>query len=54
VSTKHNRRELIAICQHSGHLYELALLDIHLEADPTSSRLLAAYRVGSMTESPTT
>ena len=44
VSTKNNRRELIATCQHGGHRYEVALLDITLDADPTTSRLLAAYR----------
>ena len=44
VSTKNNRRELIATCRHGGHRYEVALLDITLDADPTTSRLLAAYR----------
>jgi hypothetical protein len=44
VSTKNNRRELIATCQHSGHRYQVALLDIDLDADPTTARLLAAYR----------
>src|ERR1700760_1776589 len=39
VSTKNNRRELIATCQRSGHRYEVALLDITLDADQTTSRL---------------
>jgi hypothetical protein len=44
VSTKNNRRELIATCQHGGHRYEVALLDITLNTDQPTSRLLAAYR----------
>jgi hypothetical protein len=44
VATKNNRRELIATCRHSGHRYEIALLDIHLSADPDTTRLIAAYR----------
>lgn len=39
-----NRRELIATCQRDGRSYEAALLDIDLNADPATSRLLAAYR----------
>jgi hypothetical protein len=39
-----NRHELIATCQHDGHRYEIALLDVELDADPDTSRLLAAYR----------
>ena len=38
------RRELIAACQRSGRDYDVALLDISLRADPTTSRLLNAYR----------
>jgi hypothetical protein len=44
VSTANNRRELIATCQRKGHRYEIALLDIELNADPDTSRLIAAYR----------
>lgn len=44
VSTSNNRRELIATCQRGGRRYEVALLDISLQADPTTSCLLAAYR----------
>jgi len=44
VSTNNNRRELIATCQRSGRRYEVALLDIALDTDPATSRLLAAYR----------
>jgi len=43
-TTANNRRELIAICQRNGKHYEIALLDIDIHADPTTSRLLAAYR----------
>jgi hypothetical protein len=39
-----NRRELIATCQRHGHRYDIALLDIEFDADPTTSRLMAAYR----------
>jgi hypothetical protein len=38
-----NRPELIATCQSDGRRHELALLDVTLQADPTTSRLLAAY-----------
>ncbi|MDQ2897198.1 MAG: hypothetical protein M3Y09_16410 [Actinomycetota bacterium] len=38
------RRELIATCRHNEHRYDIALLDITLDADPATSRLLAAYR----------
>lgn len=38
------RRELIATCQRAGRDYDVALLDISLQADPTTSRLLNAYR----------
>ena len=44
VSTANNRRELIATCQRNGRRYEIALLDIDINADPTTSRLIAAYR----------
>jgi len=44
VSTANNRRELIATCTRAGHRYEIAILDIDMHADPTTSRLLAAYR----------
>jgi|SRR5215210_3105062 len=39
-----HRRELIATCRRHGRSYQVALLDIELNADPTTSRLLAAYR----------
>ncbi len=38
------RRELIATCQRAGRDYDVALLDISLQADSTTSRLLDAYR----------
>ncbi len=44
VSRANNRQELIATCQRDGRRYEIALLDINLQADPATSRLLAAYR----------
>jgi hypothetical protein len=44
VSTSNSRRELIATCQRGGQRYEVALLDIDMQADPTTSRLVAAYR----------
>jgi hypothetical protein len=39
-----NRHELIATCQRNGHRYEIALLDIDVNADPDTTRLIAAYR----------
>jgi hypothetical protein len=44
VSMSNRRQELIATCQRDGRRHELALLDVTLQADPTTSRLLAAYR----------
>jgi hypothetical protein len=44
VSRGDNRRELIAACQRAGRQYDIALLDIDIHADPTTARLLAAYR----------
>lgn len=44
VSRGDNRSELIATCQRHGGRYEVALLDIDIDADPTTSRLIAAYR----------
>jgi hypothetical protein len=44
VSTANNRRELIATCQRNGRRYEIALLDIELNADPDTSPLIVAYR----------
>jgi len=38
------RHELIATCQRNGRRYEIALLDIDIDADPATSRLIAAYR----------
>jgi hypothetical protein len=42
--TSTSRRELIATCRRNGRPCQVALLDIDLNADPTTSRLLAAYR----------
>lgn len=44
VSTQNNRHELIATCQRNGCRYQIALLDIELDADPDTSRVIAAYR----------
>jgi hypothetical protein len=44
VSLHNGRQGLIATCQRAGRRHELALLDITIQADPTTSRLLAAYR----------
>ncbi len=44
ISPANNRRELIAACQRNGHRYEIALLDIDINADPDTSRLIAAYQ----------
>jgi hypothetical protein len=44
VSMSNRRQELIATCRRDGRRHELALLGITIQADPTTSRLLAAYR----------
>jgi hypothetical protein len=44
VTGEDDRHELIATCQRNGRHYEIALLDIDLNADPETSRLIAAYR----------
>lgn len=44
VSRANNRHELIAACQRNGSRYQIALLDINLDPDPDTSRLIAAYR----------
>jgi hypothetical protein len=44
VTGEDERHELIATCQHNGRRYKIALLDIELDADPDTTRLIAAYR----------
>ncbi|HEY5343638.1 MAG TPA: calcium-binding protein [Solirubrobacteraceae bacterium] len=44
VSRSNNRHELIATCQRNDRRYEIALLDVDLDADPQTSLLIAAYR----------
>jgi hypothetical protein len=44
VATADGRAELIATIRHDSQRYKIALLDITLDADPTTTRLLAAYR----------
>jgi len=43
VSRRDNRHELIATCQRHNRRYKIALLDVNLDADPHTSRLIAAY-----------
>jgi hypothetical protein len=38
-----NRHELVATCQHNGRRCQIALLDIELDADPDTSRLIAEH-----------
>jgi len=44
VSRGDNRHELVATCQRHNRRYDIALLDVDLDADPRTSRLIAAYR----------
>src|ERR1700746_2328253 len=44
VSRGDNRQELTATCQRRGRRYEIALLDIDINADLATERLIAAYR----------
>jgi len=44
VSRGENRQELIATCQRRGRCYEIALLDVDINADPATERLIAAHR----------
>jgi hypothetical protein len=44
VAINSNRRELIATCRRDDRTYQVALLDIDLNTNPATSRLLAAYR----------
>lgn len=44
ISQADNRHELIATCRRGGRTYDVALLDVELNADPDTSRLIAAYR----------
>ena len=44
VSAGDQRRGLTAACQRAGRSYEIALLEINIDADPATSRLIAAYR----------
>jgi hypothetical protein len=43
IGQANGRRELIATCTRNGHRYDIALIDVTIDADPTLSRLLAAY-----------
>lgn len=44
VAATNGRQELIATCQRAGRRHQIALLDIDVNADQPTSRLLAAYR----------
>jgi hypothetical protein len=44
VARADNRHELIATCRRDDRRYQIALLDVDLNADPLTSRLIAAYR----------
>lgn len=44
VTIANDRRDLIATCQRNGKQYQIALLDIDIDADAKTSRLIAAYR----------
>lgn len=44
VAGEDDRHALIASCQRNGRRYNIALLDIDLNADPDTARLIAAYR----------
>jgi len=44
ITTVANRHELIATCQRNGRRYDIALLDIDLNAGPDTSNLVAGYR----------
>lgn len=44
VGQSNGRHELIATCTRNGHRHDIALLDVTINADPSVSRLLAAYR----------
>lgn len=44
VSPADDRPELIATCTRAGRTYDIALLDVTINADANTSRLIAAYR----------
>jgi hypothetical protein len=44
IGMANGRRELMATCEHKGRRYQMALLDIELNGDPTTKTLVAAYR----------
>ncbi|MGI8438800.1 MAG: hypothetical protein ACR2NV_01110 [Thermoleophilaceae bacterium] len=54
ISTSNGRQELIATCQRASRHHQIALLDIDINVDQPASRLLAAYRRWTGTESSTT
>ncbi len=44
IGLRDRRRELVATCERGGRRYDVALLDVSIDADPGLARLLAGYR----------
>jgi hypothetical protein len=44
VNAADDRPDLLATCKHDGRTYDIALLDIDINADTNTSHLIAAYR----------
>ncbi len=44
VTIANDRPDLLATCQRNGKRYQIALLDIDIDADAETSRLIAAYQ----------
>lgn len=38
------RTDLVANCKYHGRTYQIALLDVEIDADPDTTHLIAAYR----------
>lgn len=44
VNAANDRPDLLAACKRDGRTYDIALLDVDINADTDTSRLIAAYR----------
>lgn len=44
VDAADDRPDLVATCERGGRTYDIALLDVDIDADANTSRLIAAYR----------
>jgi hypothetical protein len=44
VTAADDRPDLLATCKRDGRTYAIALLDVDINADTDTSRLIAAYR----------